>query len=418
MSGECIGNALAFAAWKGMGARHTHCLLPSRANLMTPFESENMTVKRISLLLVVGATLNVACADESGLHAGSDSSAGAADPVGNDGGGGGNGVDGGRAEGGHGADSGDREGGGWPVVDGGLLGSAPHGIFALGTQSSAPNLLELPFVDGVLIRVRWSQLQPTSQTEYDWSAIDTQLKQAEAAGKKASIAVLLGTFSTSSSAVPNWVFDSAGVQKWITAQGYTYADPMDPKFWQMWTGFVQAFGAKYNGNPTVEQVGICGGTGSLCGLRFAQLPASWDDSFMLTQWKTLVDLYASQFPSTRLHYEVQMTLPSSQGQDPLRLATAMHDYIVAKYEPHVGPFVDFLSNTQPAGGVLTLMKTWQSASGWCGAQEVSAQGANLDAAYAHAHNDMGCSYVEIYESDLTNPSYTSTNTNWHSTLHP
>lgn len=68
----------------------------------------------------------------------------------------------------------------------------PAGIFAIGLRGGAPSpqLLEMPFVDGVTLAAEWRQLEP-AQGAYDFSTIDATLAALEPFGKK----LTLGVFS-------------------------------------------------------------------------------------------------------------------------------------------------------------------------------------------------------------------------------
>jgi len=286
--------------------------------------------------------------------------------------------------------------------------SYPKGIYLMisgGTSTdNATNILSKPFVDGALIGAQWNSVEP-SEGKYDWSSIDKYLSIVKSKGKKASLVLFPGKFT------PDWVF-AKGVQKWNwtdhNGQNVTYPNPTDPKFYEIWKETVKAFGQKYGSDDSIDQVSICGGTGALCGLRFYVLPPNWNATTVVSQWKGMVDTYVSAFPKPDLTFEIQTTV--GEGTT---LSEQMMEYNFSKYGNKIGPFEEFLSANAPTGELVSIMQKWgpKSNKSWCGFQESKAQGADLDKAYSHGLNDIGCQYFEVYKNDLTD--YDSINQKWH-----
>ena len=283
--------------------------------------------------------------------------------------------------------------------------NVPKGIFVT-TNSPVESFLDKTFVDGVLIRASWEEIQPSSENSYDWGKIDSRLKAARDRGKKVSIAIFPGK-----DAIPDWVF-AKGVRKWTGKVG-TLADPMDPLFYTLWFKLVDEFGKRYNNDTTVSHIYICGGTGLRCGLRFADLPPGWDRDVILGYWETTVARYVAAFSNKPLGFEIH----STPGEG-VALAEAMMNHNYDTYGSKIGVFEEFLSATAPAAKLAAPVTTWGPKSGktWCGFQTVSALGADLDAAYRHGYNDFGCAYFEIYGVDASNSTYASINEKWHATI--
>jgi hypothetical protein len=89
----------------------------------------------------------------------------------------------------------------------GQLGSIPRGVFCLepAGQPTDERVLSNPFVDGISIRQRWSDLEK-SKGVYDWSFFDSETARAEKAGKTLLVRIL-----TEGPNTPQWVYDR-GVQ--------------------------------------------------------------------------------------------------------------------------------------------------------------------------------------------------------------
>lgn len=83
------------------------------------------------------------------------------------------------------------------------------GIFAIGLRGRAPTpeLLALPFVDGVSLALEWRQVE-TAQGVYDFSVIDETLAALEGSGKK----LVLAPFSFR---VPDYLITDPEVQTYV-----------------------------------------------------------------------------------------------------------------------------------------------------------------------------------------------------------
>jgi hypothetical protein len=127
--------------------------------------------------------------------------------------------------------------------------------------------LALPYVDGFRLKSTWAAIQPDTtgnpildSQNYDWSELDSAIALAAANGKFVGISVGAGVFT------PNWVYTgSPTVYKYFVdvsddnqAENATEPFPWDVNYLDKWKTFVAAFGAKYDGNPTVRYVVMAG----------------------------------------------------------------------------------------------------------------------------------------------------------------
>jgi hypothetical protein len=127
--------------------------------------------------------------------------------------------------------------------------------------------LDLPYVDGFRLKSSWAAIQPDTtgnpaidSVNYDWSELDDAIAQAAAHGKFVGISVGAGVF------VPNWVYvGRPTVYKYFVdvsddnqAENATEPFPWDLNYLDKWKTFIAAFGAKYDGNPTVRYVVMAG----------------------------------------------------------------------------------------------------------------------------------------------------------------
>ncbi len=95
-----------------------------------------------------------------------------------------------------------------------------------------------PSVTGVFLRLRWSEVHPSS-TAYDWAYLDREIDRARAAGKRVSVALMAGRFT------PAWVYDAGVPRLRFTeiphdGQAETCATFDNPPPWA--PAFVEAFG--------------------------------------------------------------------------------------------------------------------------------------------------------------------------------
>ncbi len=79
----------------------------------------------------------------------------------------------------------------------------PHGIYAIG-QSSAANIRDYPFVDGFVMRVDWSLLEP-QRGQYDFSAVDAVVRRLDTLGQKLTLDVFRMR-------TPAYIMSTPGVQ--------------------------------------------------------------------------------------------------------------------------------------------------------------------------------------------------------------
>ena len=120
-----------------------------------------------------------------------------------------------------------------------------------------------PYLDFSEIYYPWASLEP-QEGVYQWSDLDNYISLWHAQGKKIIIGVTLytkgGKDPDSYQATPQWVFD-AGAPKFTmtdtdTGKTLTWPVPWNPIFLAKYHDFINAFAAKYDGNPGIENVNI------------------------------------------------------------------------------------------------------------------------------------------------------------------
>lgn len=243
-------------------------------------------------------------------------------------------------------------------------------------------------IAGMTSYVTWADIEPR-EGEYDWSRLDADIAIARAAGKKITIGVFTGK-----DALPDWI-EAVGVRTWINAAGTRLIHPADAMFRTLWRNRVALLGQRYDADPTVIQVTICGAAGTLCGPRYPELPTdvTWDQ--LLAGWSDIADAYADAFPNTHLNLEFHLTV--GFGADlPLAVLAAVPATV------SISPFAEFLSDTVPTQTSTsgTAFLAAAQSRGNCGFQTVGVLGAALDEAVTLGRS-YGCRYFEIYAQDVT-----------------
>lgn len=118
-------------------------------------------------------------------------------------------------------------------------------------------------VGSVVVEARWADVQPTASS-FVPAALDRQVEQARAAGLRVKLRVLAGTDS------PSWVKERAGTV-WIhlTSGAQAGSAVSVPRWWRAtylsdYDGLQARLAARYDGNPTIGQVTLCGPTVQYC----------------------------------------------------------------------------------------------------------------------------------------------------------
>jgi hypothetical protein len=328
----------------------------------------------------------------------------------------------------------------WNGGAGGGMKPQPAGCYDLinmGTDAAIPDITAKPFLThdnivGCRIRPGWSVIQPASAAVYDWTALDAALAVCAAAGKKMGISIAAGVRT------PDWVYTTGTpCTKFELApddQSVNNAPPFMPLPWQAgfqgkWETFVNAFGAKYDGNPFVDYVVITGFMqnnelhfiGTVGDLALTDAIAQADgfidtNDAYLPAAHDIIDMFVAAFPNTTLILSLGRPLPDPQGQP------AQNDielYGKANYPLHFGTMTAFLK--AKAGAVLNLLLPLDPAPK--GAQPLHASTSPdiyeepvpvpippppqplQDLLYNGANK--GNKYIEIYEPDLQSPDPTA-----------
>lgn len=124
------------------------------------------------------------------------------------------------------------------------------GIFQFtGTpQVDNPNLM-----GGVVIHY-WSEIEP-AEGQFNWAPLDRDISTWTSHGKKVVVRIPFSSSydKTTPSATPQWVYNF-GVQKVTEVDGSVHPQYWNPTFLAKLHDFIVAFGARYDGNPSIVYV--------------------------------------------------------------------------------------------------------------------------------------------------------------------
>jgi hypothetical protein len=235
--------------------------------------------------------------------------------------------------------------------------------------------------------VTWADIEPV-KGQFDFSRLDSDIAIARAAGKRITIGVFTGR-----DALPSWLAGE-GVALWTNSANDTLINPADQRFVEIWRERIALLGQRYDTDPTVIQVTMCGAAGTLCGPRYPELPEGVSYDAILNNWKNVVQAYRSAFPNTYLNLEVHLTVGfGTQLPQDIFAAIALSE--------NIGPFAEFLSDTSPAPSAPTGQAFAAIATGrsYCSFQTVGVLGDLLDEAIALGRG-YGCRYFEVYADDV------------------
>lgn len=120
------------------------------------------------------------------------------------------------------------------------------------------------WIDGFRGRSNWGVIQASSVAQYDWSGIDSVVAACTAAGKFLTISIRFGVGSPAwLAADPNVAMIGVDTNEDGTDDG-TMPLPFDPDYQAYLRTFINAMGARYDGNPTVRAI-FFGGHGPFSG---------------------------------------------------------------------------------------------------------------------------------------------------------
>lgn len=281
---------------------------------------------------------------------------------------------------------------------------------APGRGSVDPAIAARPFVEGILVRIAWSLLEPTDGV-YDWSLLDGQVAAARALGTRVSLAVGCGI------GIPQWLF-TAGAARLVASVPIadTIAVPWDAIFLDRWTRLIALLGSRYADTPEISLVYMTHSTanGYEMQLPFVTTPtlaeAEYADARMIDAWTRVIDAYGAAFPRSYLTCDLHPV----NGSDAVADAVYAHARTVLglRYGPAAWWWSQKNTSVYPAQ--YALLRDGAQHAPFSAVQMVQSGTTNpsafgpggMPAALALAIADRIC-YWEIWNNDILNPVFDS-----------
>ncbi|MFA5834526.1 MAG: T9SS type A sorting domain-containing protein [Bacteroidota bacterium] len=305
------------------------------------------------------------------------------------------------------------------------------GLYTLGTSDkpTPENLVNLPFIDGVVIRTKW-EIVEKQPGQFDWSYIDSEVKNAKKFGKK-SVIQILGS--------PVWIRDSLGAQVYFYLDqneyhptfGDTLFDyvPWDNIYLQRVTNVITALGAKYAADTNIASINAVSGSISrnlpekiADGRNFWEVYHYNPDTLVAKLCKVL-DHYMIAFPHTPLWSSMDYVSfeTKATGKSRNYVCGEYAKYGVAKYPDRFGLWREDISGCTVyppnSGSQWSVMNTYPERTGaqmlWhvqdgparmnqCGISDSTKAGV-MKAALEKGRK-FGMRYFEVYGSDVKDTS--------------
>ena len=287
---------------------------------------------------------------------------------------------------------------------------SPHGIFVMDDPFHAWTNAA---VDGLRLQVRWTDIQPSSETEFDWSIIDTQLARAQATQKQLGIALML------LSAPPAWLTSISGVKTYQltgkSGETVSIVLPWDPIVQSKLINFITQLCLRYDG--LLDYI-VVGGIGCYSAETYFPFPedigldmsvedeiAAWTASSIV-----MIDTYGANLKSTP--FVMALSIPFNYGDGAAAINELVdHGLLYGRnfglmnwgltarssgnstFLPWV--LISQYSPTNPAGFQLLCPAAGR------GDQTLGGTlGETLDSGIA-----LGAQWIEVYPTDANNPDY-------------
>ncbi len=254
------------------------------------------------------------------------------------------------------------------------------------------------------VKTQWAILQPTSDiASIDFSQIDLAVSIAHSHGKKVGISINAGGFC------PDWLWD-AGAQYYTLTEGRVAGErvpiPNDTVFVNKWKKVIAAFGARYDANPDVAYVVVCG-LGNHDEWNLAQGPndssalaANGGVDRWIAQAETIITSYANKFPTTPFMSALQFPFYGQDGVDALRTVAS---WAVIRYPVKFGVGNNGLNPNSQVGYLPNQIVHDNYLAQPSGFQEATSLPFGHDLLNSlQAAANLGGRYVEIYQSDMAN----------------
>lgn len=222
------------------------------------------------------------------------------------------------------------------------------------SDSVLSSVASLPFVDGILVRIAWKDIEPV-KGQFDFTLLDRQLELARQFDVDIALAIMSGSFSA-----PDWLAAEGAQQVPYTFMGQSLSlfAPWDPILIERWDAAVRSVGAAYDGHPRIKLVHITHSTFN--GFEM-QLPLTAEATFtaagytedkFIDAYRQVLSTFGEAWPSHALDLEVHPVFGSDA------VANAVVPFGLQTLGPRFGVFGAWWSTdnaTQAYPGMFDLI---------------------------------------------------------------
>jgi len=297
----------------------------------------------------------------------------------------------------------------------------PSGIYSMDL------VVDKPFVDGVAVRPKWSEMEPSEGT-YDFSKIDKAVRDAAALGQGVTIASLVNF-------APDWLRAKSSQ---FDHKGDPTIVPWDETMLQALEKLVEAQaahqvdGVALRDHPVVKQVNAS--IGGVTSIRLLDLPPDYTAEKYTAAVERSIDLWASAYPSGK-HLYVGL-FPIIDGEERPSTAEIIRERLLRTFngttKPRIHFFQEVLTGQTPFadGDLGALLLGVQGRTGVmlqaCGpwtSQLLDVWSCKWiepvdtpDLGFQLGLETYGTLYFEMYNGDLLEESYSAQFETWHARI--
>lgn len=291
--------------------------------------------------------------------------------------------------------------------------------FALASASSQgvnqlSTLLDNTSIDGVALQIGWPTMEISDEV-FSWTVLDSSLKAAKDRNKKLTIHVFAGAGLK----FAPWL-KTAGVQTYTFTdfQGRTREDaiPWDKIYIAQYTQFLKSLAAHLSStgySDTIARISVAVPVPEMdliaCKNNLLANTYPYDRATYLATWETMIDAYASSFPSYKKFVSAPVGLICYPNRDTQFFSDVMN-YASGKYGTSFVPFAADLTSEgsdrmKPYSNMISSLgvgyQTIWSATNDPSLRMKGTYPTNLLQAVCKAKSG-GADYIEIYGVDVLN----------------
>ena len=212
--------------------------------------------------------------------------------------------------------------------------NVPSGYYLLrpttGTISLPDSVLTNPKLQGIVIRARWSDVNP-SKGHYDWSRIKDAVSKITNAKKHWKLKIFTGISDPvwlQQEGVQYFTFNNPNPQPFHPDPTYSMPVPWDTKMLGFYDTMLAAAAAEFDGNPYLDLVAIGGPTQFSLEMHLpdevSSLPG-YSPQKLINAWKTSINSYANHFKKTMGNVDIASS--AGTASEGTTIAQSVADYV-------------------------------------------------------------------------------------------